>query len=384
MKHRRIYAKIDLDAIEHNFSLIESSVSGNAHIMPVIKADAYGHGAVEIARFLEKRCGYFAVATVEEAVELRQSGITVPILLLGYTFPEQFEDAVRYDVSLTVFKYDDAVLLSETAEKLGKIATVHLAVDTGMSRIGFCADDVLEASKIFSLKKIHVEGIFSHFATADEADKTFSHIQKERFDKFVSALSDMGCRAELVHLSNSAGIMELSDSRYDMVRAGIILYGLYPSAEVIRDRFPLRPAMGLVTHISHIKSLPAGTGVSYGLTYTTDKETIVATLPVGYADGYPRALSNIGRVLVKGVSCPILGRVCMDQMMVDVTNVPNVSSGDEVILLGTCGDETITVEELAEPATSFNYEFVCNISRRVPRAYFKDGELIKTVSYLDY
>ncbi len=386
MEYRRIYAKIDLDALEHNFSLIKSKLPDGTRLMPIIKADAYGHGAVEVAKFLEGRCSAFGLAVLDEAIELRHAGITTPMLLLGYTAPEQYGIAIENNVSLTVFDLYDARILDSVAAKLGKKAKVHIAVDTGMSRIGFqvTEGDADDAAKIFELEHIEVKGIFSHFSTADEADKTYAQGQKELFDRFVRMMRARGCTAEILHMNNSAGIMEMSDTHYDMVRAGIILYGLYPSDEVNKEDFPLRPVMELITHISHIKTLPAGRGISYGRTYVTDKETRVATIPVGYADGYPRALSGKGHVLIHGVPCPILGRVCMDQMMVDISELPDANVGDRVVLFGTDNGHHLSVEEVAELAYSFNYEFVCNIGRRVPKAYFKNGEHIKTVSYLEY
>ncbi|MBE6707840.1 MAG: alanine racemase [Ruminococcaceae bacterium] len=386
MEYRRIYAKIDLDALEHNFELIQSRLPAGTDIMAVIKADAYGHGAVEVARILEGQCHSFGIATIEEAVELRNAGITSPLLILGFTAPEQYAIALEYDVELTVFSYDAALLLNKVCAKSGKRAIVHIAVDTGMGRIGFQVSEVDAdaAAKIFSLENIRVKGLFSHYATADELDKTYALAQKERFDRFESMLSERGCHAEIKHLNNSAGIMELCQSNYDLARAGIILYGLYPSDEVIAEDFPLRPVMELITHISHVKTLSAGYGVSYGRIYVTDKETTIATIPVGYADGYPRCLSGKGYVLIGGVKCPIVGRICMDQMMVDISAVPDAKVGDTVVLFGTYGNNRISVEEISELASSFNYEFVSCIARRVPRAYFKNGEYLRTVSYLEY
>lgn len=386
MEYRRIYAKIDLDALEHNFDLIKNSLPAGVGIMPIVKADAYGHGAVEVTKFLEDKCDTFGVAVLDEAMELRRAGINKPILLLGYTSPDQYAIAIENDVSLTVFSYGDSVILNDTAKKCGKKAIAHIAVDTGMSRIGFQVTDADadEAAKIFGLANIEVEGIFSHYATADDTDKAYANEQKSLFDKFIGMMLNRGCNAKMLHMNNSAGIMEMHDSCYGTVRAGIILYGLYPSDEVNKEAFPLRPVMELITHISHIKTLPAGKGISYGRTFITDRETRVATIPVGYADGYPRALSNKGRVLIGGVSCPILGRVCMDQMMVDVSALPDAKVGDKVILFGTDGNAHISVEETAEMAYSFNYEFVCNIGRRVPKAYFRNGGHLKTVSYLEY
>ncbi len=386
VEYRRIYAKIDLDALEHNFSLIESKIPDGVGIIPVIKADAYGHGAVEVARLLEGRCSLFGVAVIDEAIELRHAGITTPILILGYSSPEQYASAVENDITLTVFNAGDAGVLSNVAASAGKCARVHIAVDTGMSRIGFQVtdSDADEAAKIFQLPNIEVEGLFSHYATADEADRSHAHIQREKFDTFAKLLRDRGCTPKMLHLDNSAGIMDSAFPCYDAVRAGIILYGLYPSDEVEKEGFPLMPVMELITHVSHVKMLPAGVGISYGRTYITDSPTTVATIPVGYADGYHRSLSNRGSVIIHGKRCPIIGRICMDQMMVDVTTAGDVCVGDKVTLIGRDEDEFIPVEEVADLAYSFNYEFVCNIGRRVPKAYFKDSRHIKTVSYLEY
>ena len=383
--NKRVYARIDLDALEHNIDLIKTKTDcTGTKVMCVIKADAYGHGAVPFAKFLQDKCDYFGVATIEEALELRNNGIELPILILGYTFPESYDDAIENNVSLTIFRYEDAVLLDKTAEKMGARATIHIAVDTGMNRIGFEVSDESAdaASKTFELKNIKAEGLFSHYATSDEADKSHALAQKELFDKFIGMLKERGYTPELLHLDNSAGIMEMPDSFYGMVRAGIMLYGLYPSEEVDKTNTDLHPVMELISHISHIKTLPEGEGISYGRTYVTDRQTTVATIPVGYADGYPRCLSNKGTVLVKGIRCPILGRICMDQMMVDVTAVADVHVGDEVVLFGHSDNAILQVEEIAAEAYSFNYEFVCGISRRVPRVYYRNGDIIENVSYL--
>ncbi len=386
MEYYRVYAKIDLDALEDNFNVIQSKLPEGCEVMAVIKADAYGHGAVEIARFLEGKCRIFGIATVEEAAELRNAGITAPLLILGYTSPDLYQKALHYNTELTLFSYEDALVLNDICAGTGTCARAHIAVDTGMGRIGFRVTerDADEAAKIFSLENIRVEGLFSHYATSDSKDKQYANYQKHLFDKFSDMLAIRGCRPEIKHLSNSAGIIDIDDSCYDLVRAGIIIYGLYPSDEVVKEEFPLRPVMELVTHISHVKTLPEGSGVSYGATYVTNKDTRVATLPVGYADGYPRSLSGKGYVLIGGEVCPILGRICMDQMMVDVSGVPDAKTGDPVVLIGSMGDRTITVEEISELAGSFNYEFVSCVARRVPRVYFRNGEFKNTVSYLEY
>lgn len=386
MEYRRIYARIDLDALENNLNSIEAALPGGVGLMPVVKADAYGHGAAEIARFLGTRGAYFGVADMGEAAELRNAGVTKPILILGYTSPELYGEAVARDITLTVFGYGDAVKLDRAAASVGKTAKVHVAIDTGMSRIGFQATDASadEVLRISELPCIDVEGLFSHYATADEADKSGAKAQRLCFEEFIEKLRARSIRPRLIHMNNSAGIIELNGSFYDMARAGIILYGLYPSEYVARDKLSLMPVMELITHISHIKTLPEGRGISYGHTYVTEREMRIATIPVGYADGYPRALSGKGHVLISGVRCPILGRICMDQMMADVSALPDVGVGDKVVLFGTDGDQSISVEELAALSGSFNYEFVCNIGRRVPRAYFRHGEHLKTVSYLEY
>lgn len=386
MEYRRIYARIDLDALENNLNSIEAALPGGVGLMPVVKADAYGHGAAEIARFLGTRGAYFGVADMGEAAELRNAGVTKPILILGYTSHELYGEAVARDITLTVFGYGDAVKLDRAAAAVGKTAKVHVAIDTGMSRIGFQATDASadEVLRISELPCINVEGLFSHYATADEADKSGAKAQRLCFEEFIEKLRARSIRPRLIHMNNSAGIIELDGSFYDMARAGIILYGLYPSEYVARDKLSLMPVMELITHISHIKTLPEGRGISYGHTYVTEREMRIATIPVGYADGYPRALSGKGHVLISGVRCPILGRVCMDQMMADVSALPDVGVGDKVVLFGTDGDQSISVEELAALSGSFNYEFVCNIGRRVPRAYFRHGEHLKTVSYLEY
>jgi alanine racemase len=374
MDLNRIYAKIDLGAIAHNIKTIKNKI-GESKLMLVVKADGYGHGAVAVAREFESEADYFAVAEMREALELRRGGVKKPLLILGYTPPSQHRMAIENDVTLTVFTYENAHALSQTAQALGKNAAVHFAVDTGMGRIGFRADSggIEEALASARLPGIFVEGIFSHFATADSDDTEFADGQRRDFEAFVSAMEAEGVHIPIKHMNNSAGILAF-DKQFDMVRAGILTYGLYPS-ECVKARFekeyPLRPAMELVTYVSHVKELDAGCPISYGSTYVTERKTLVATVPVGYADGYPRALSGRGEVLVRGVRCPILGRVCMDQMMVDVSRVPNVKVEDRVILVGRDGEDFISAEEVADAAYSFNYEFICGIAKRVPRVHVK-------------
>ncbi len=375
------YVKIDLDVIAKNFDRVAQKAG--VPVMAIIKADAYGHGAVQVARHLQKKAAFFGVSSMLEAIELRRAGLDLPILILGHAPASTYEEAVRQDIRLTVFRYEDALDLSKAAVKLGKTARFHFAVDTGMSRIGFPAQPQAAqlCARIAALPGLEAEGLFSHFATADCRDLCRAKMQAERFDAFAKMLADLGVKPKFLHLNNSAGIMNFEE-HYDLVRAGIVLYGLYPSSEVDPALLPLQPAISWHSRIAHIKKLPAGCQIGYGGAYTTQKETVVATIPVGYADGYRRSLSDRFYVLIRGKRAPILGRICMDQMMVDVTDIPDAAQGDPVTLVGTDGEETVTVEQIAEAAGSFNYEFVCGISRRVPRLYWKDGKQIRQVSYL--
>lgn len=382
--YQRTYAKINLDAIEYNINHVLKTLNGRAKLLAVIKADAYGHGAVEIGRLLEDKCDFFGVACVEEAVELKKSGITTPILILGSVSPQQFDVVVRNDFRIPIFSFEDAKALSQEAVKQNKDISFHFCIDTGMSRIGFQTTEESAdiCHEICSLPNIFAEGIFSHFATADESNLTKSVKQQKLFRDFCGMLESRGVVIPIKHLNNSAGIMVFEEC-FDMVRSGIITYGLYPSDEVDKSLIDIKPALEWITHISHIKTLPAGREISYGGTYITDKETVVATIPVGYADGYPRCLSNMGRVLVGGRYADIIGRVCMDQFMVDITDIPGVSLEDEVVLVGKQGDNFISIEEVGNMAHSFNYELACSISRRVPRVYTKNNEIVKTVNYLE-
>jgi len=373
--------KIDLDAIHANFDAIQSKAG--VPVMAVVKADAYGHGAIQVARLLQDKCAFFGVSSMLEAMELRKAGLHNPILILGNTPVSAFETAVREQIRPTIYRYEDAAFLSQAAIKLGMTASFHFAVDTGMSRIGFQVtdDDADLCARIAALPGLQAEGIFSHFATADCADLSRSRRQQELFDIFCAMLTARGLEIPIRHLNNSAGLMNF-DRHYDMVRSGIVTYGMYPSSEVDPELLELKPALQWLSRVTHVKTLPAGREISYGGTYTTHKETVVATLPVGYADGYRRNLSGKYHVLIRGQRAPILGRICMDQMMVDVTDIPGVSPGDRVTLVGTDGAETITMEAISAAADSFNYEFVCGISRRVPRVYTSSGKTVHSVHYL--
>lgn len=381
----RYCANINLDALEHNIAEIRRLIGSDRKLCCVIKANAYGHGAVALAEFLEKQgVDYFAVACMDEALELRHCGIASPLLILGETWKDQYEDAVRENVTLTIFSYEDAKVLSETACASGRTAKIHIKLDTGMSRIGLnvseaSADTIAQISK---LPGIELEGLFTHFACADMDGRRQTEIQISRYRQMEQWLEDRGVMIPVKHCANSAGIMEYKDVHMDMVRAGIIIYGLYPSDEISHETIDLEPVMSLKSHVTFVKTIPKGTPVSYGGTFVAEKDMRIATIPVGYADGYFRSLSNKGRVLIRGEYAPICGRVCMDQFMVDVTDISGVMPGDEVTLVGADGDRYLSVEAVSEPAGSFNYEFVCEVSRRVPRVYYRGGKKIKEVFYL--
>ena len=372
---------IDLDAIGHNIAAVKARV--NAPVMAIIKADAYGHGAVELARYLDDSCAFFGVSSILEALELRQAGIQKPILILGYTPESAFPDAIRQHIRPTIFRYEDGLALSQAAQALGMTAQFHFAVDTGMSRIGFqvTQEDADLCARIAALPCLEAEGLFSHFATADCADLTRARHQAAQFAVFDRMLKDRGLVIPLRHLDNSAGLMNFG-CEYEMVRSGIVTYGMYPSDEVDPNLLDLRPALRWESRITHLKTLEPGREIGYGGTYTTTRPTRVATIPVGYADGYRRNLSGKFYVLIRGKKAPILGRICMDQMMVDVTEIPEAQQNDVVVLVGRSGEARITVEEIAAQGDSFNYEFVCGISRRVPRVYLSGGEVVRSVVYL--
>lgn len=371
-RYLRCYAEISLEAIGHNIREVKKRLPEGVKLLGVVKANAYGHGAVPVASYLENQVDYFATATIEEAVELRENGISAPILILGYVSPSQYGDLVEYDITQTIDSYAQALALEKEAARQNRKAKAHLAVDTGMTRIGFqvTEHDADEAAKIADLPHIELEGMFTHFSCADQEDKTYCSMQMEKYDKMTALLAERGVTIPLRHICNSAGIMEFDDHRFEMVRSGIITYGIYPSEEVKKDRLDLIPALSWKSHVIHVKEVGPGIGVSYGATYVTEKPmTRIATVSAGYADGYPRALSNQGCVLIHGKKAPIIGRICMDQMMVDVTDIPDVQVEDVVTLVGTDGDETITIEEIANPAARFDYEMLCDISSRVTRVY---------------
>lgn len=371
MSNMRVYAEIDLDAISRNARAVRQAVGSKTKIMAVVKADGYGHGAVMSARAVNKTVDAFAVATIEEAIELRENGIDKEILILGYILPDYYDFALKYDISLTVFTFEMAKALSDCAKQSGKTAKIHIAVDTGMGRIGFfpTEESADEIKKISLLENLEIDGLFSHFATADEADKEYSRSQIEKYNALYNMLKKRGVDIKLRHICNSAGTTELPDCLMDMVRMGIIMYGLYPSDEVDKSRISLEGAMSIKSSVVYIKTIKPGESVSYGRRYIAKRDTVVATIPVGYADGYPRQVSNKSRVLINGEYAPVIGNVCMDQMMVDVTDIKNVSVGDDVILVGRQGNNEVTFEEIAALAGTINYEIICGIGKRVPRIY---------------
>ncbi len=368
----RSYAEVSLEAIRHNMLEVKKRLPDGVMALAVVKANAYGHGAVKVAHALENLADFYAVAMPEEAIELRKAGIRHPILILGYSSPSQYEELLRHDIRPCIYDTASAQALSDTACRLHITARPHIAIDTGMTRIGFqvSAEQANTIAAIASLPGIEIEGLFTHLSCADMTDKTYCSGQFEKFARMAAMLERRMVKIPIRHICNSAGIMEFDDNRYEMVRAGIVLYGIYPSEEVVKSRMDLHPALSWRAHVIHVHEALPGVGVSYGATYVTEKPvTRIATVSVGYADGYPRALSNKGRVLIHGKSAPIIGRVCMDQLMVDISGIPDVHTEDVVTLIGRDGAECIPVEEVADPAGRFNYEMLCTITSRVPRIY---------------
>lgn len=384
MKYYRVEADIDLSAIRKNIEIMRGYLPKGKKLLAVIKANAYGHGAVTVANALDDLADYYGVACIDEAIELRSAGIVKPILILGMTDTSLFEDIVKYDIIQTIFTLEQAKALSLTAVELGKTANLHIKLDTGMNRIGFLCtkDSINEIAAISKLPNLNMEGIFTHYYKADEKDKTMAYRQLDLFTETITTLEQMGIQFEIRHISNSAGIMEMPNDTYDMVRSGISTYGLYPSEDINKNACVLYPAMQLKSHIIHVKNVKKGETIGYGGTYTLKEDRMIATVGVGYADGYPRALSNQGRMLVHGCYVPIVGRVCMDQTMIDVSDIIEPKVGDEVVLVGTQGENCISVEELAAMSASFNYEFVCNVNQRVPRVFFEDGKIVSVINYL--
>ena len=379
----RVYETGNLDALRHNMEAMRGNLRPGTKMLGVVKADGYGTGAVFAARAIDPYVWGYGVATAEEGISLRKNGIEKPVLILGAVPLQDFGKIVEYGLRCALFQLEKAKLLSELAKGAGKRAVVHLAVDTGMGRIGFPVTEgaALEAVQICALPHLEAEGLFTHFAKADEREKEATDRQIERFQTFVSLLLAQGISLPLLHCSNSAGILDLQRANFDMVRAGISIYGIYPSGEVDKDNVKLKPVAELKSFLTYVKTISPGMSISYGGTFTAEREMTVATVPVGYADGYLRNLSEKGEVLIRGRRAKILGRVCMDQFMADVTDIEGVREGDEAVLIGKQGDEEITVEEIAERAGGFPYEILCGIAKRVPRVYLEAGRIIGTKDY---
>ena len=379
-KYYRVYAEINLDAIVKNVDNLMALTKENTGALAVVKADGYGHGDGAVAQAVAQKVTGYAVATLDEAVNLRENGVKKPILVLGYVDPYEFDSLVSHEITATVFDVETAQLLADAARVQKKQAHCHIKVDTGMRRIGLEPDEngIAIVKQITALKELSADGIFTHFAASDETDKTSAEHQFKLFTDFTGRLEKEGIHFTYRHCANSAAVIDMPQVDLDMVRLGIAMYGMYPSDEVKKEKVELFPALDLKSHITMVKEIPAGEKVSYGGTFTTTRTTKLATVSVGYGDGYPRALSSKGYVLVRGQKAPIVGRVCMDQMMVDVTDIKNVTRADIVTLIGKDGDAEITVEEIAALAGTFNYEFVCDLGKRIPRSYYLNGEYIGT------
>lgn len=425
MFYRPTWAEISLDALQHNIEVIRKAMPADKKVLAVVKADAYGHGAIEVSRHA-LRCGvdYLAVAFLDEALELRQAGIEAPILIMGYTPPSAVKLAIDHDVTLTVFSEDVLEALAElgsrkqgnsqqqgSSQQQGNShqqgsrhqgdqqssrhqgdqgrgnpanpAKIHIKIDTGMSRLGVRYDEAIPfIERALQLPGIEVEGLFTHYACADESDKTFTHEQHERMQHVVAHFADQNIQFPIVHAGNSATAIDVPHLSFNMVRLGISMYGLYPSAEVNTQQVRLQPVMTFKSQIVMIKKLPPHVGVSYGQTYHTQGEEQIATIPVGYADGYSRALSGDTSVLLRGQKAAVIGRICMDQLMINATGWPDLKQGEEIVLFGKQGDAVISAEELAHKLRTINYEITCKVSHRVPRVYYKDGQRYKVTNRL--
>ena len=385
-KYSRVCARIDLDAVEYNLDMMKQNIKEETKMIGVIKTDGYGHGAVQIARYVMEEKDYiwgYAVATLDEAVLLKKNQVKKPVLVLGCIFPDQRDIMIEQEVRMTCYTLEMAEDISKRAQKLNQKAYIHIKLDTGMSRLGFqiTEESVEEICRIASLSNLVLEGMYSHFATADETDKTFTKKQLERYLWMKEKLEERKVTFPYYHCSNSAGIIDVKEANMDLVRAGISTYGLYPSNEVEKKNVPLKPALQLISHVAHVKWVESGTPVSYGCTYVTKRRTRIATIPVGYGDGYPRSLSNKGYVLIRGKKAPILGRVCMDQFMVDATDIDAVTFQDGVTLVGTDGGEDLPVEVLSDLSGRFNYEFVCDLGKRIPREFIRNGKVVEQMDY---
>ena len=381
---KRTWAEIDVDAISHNIAEIRKIVGGSVKIMASVKADGYGHGVEMTAKtVLDAGADYLAVSCVNEALEIRRFGIDAPILVLGYTPEGEYEAAIRNDVTLTVFRCEDAAAINAEAARLCLIAKVHIKINVGMNRIGFEMSETDEAAEIMNMKNLFVEGIFTHFPCADENKDELTEKQFEKYTDFVNKLEEKcGKKIPVHHVCNSAATVKFKSMHLDMVRTGIIIYGLYPSEEFDRNLINLKPAMSIKTVVSRIQYICKGEKISYGGTYAAEKDMKIVTLPIGYADGFSRQLSNKGRVIIGGKYANIVGKVCMDQCMIDVTDVNNINVGDEVIIMGCADGKSVSADALAGIIGTINYEIVCGVGRRVPRVYLKNGEITDILNQL--
>ncbi len=373
-----VKASVNLDAVAKNIKALKQIVNQKAKFMAVVKADAYGHGALKVAeKALQSGADHLGVARVGEAVELREAGITAPMLVFGYVFPSQAVTLKELHLTSTVYNYNMAEALSQKACDLGIVLRVHLKIDTGMGRVGLITDHfkmtrktiIKEIKKITELPGIEAEGIYTHFAAADHGDRTYTDLQLERFDSLISDLKKEGIEFKVCHAANSAGIIGFPDSHYDMVRAGISLYGFYPSSEVDTSKVDFTPAMTLKSIVTSVRRVAPGFKVSYGMTHETKKETSLASVPIGYADGFSRLFSSNGHMLVKGEKAPIVGRICMDQTIIDVGHIPNVRVEDEVVIFGSQCGQVLSADELARNINTINYEIVSSLTSRVARVY---------------
>ncbi len=373
---RPVWAEINLSNLDYNIKSIKEKVGADKQVIGVIKADGYGHGSVMCANVLrENGVKTFAVATLQEVITLRNAGAKEEIIMLGLT-PDMYADTIaEYDITPVVCDSANAKAISDAAAKAGKTVFGLIAVDTGMGRIGYLADEietsVEDIKKIASLPNFKIKGMFSHMSTADAADKTYSHEQESKYNAFYEALTKAGIHIPMRTLANSASIMELPSIYFDAVRPGIILYGCYPSNEVDKKQLSIKPVMSVKANIIHLKDVPENFSVGYGRKYISEKPARIATIALGYADGYPRPYSAQAKVIVNGVVCPIAGNICMDQCMIDVSNVPNVKVGDEVIVMGSDGVNTILADDIAEATGTINYEIVCAFGQRLPKVYVK-------------
>lgn len=377
------WAEIDLDAFKENLENIRKILTNGESICGIVKADAYGHGAVEIARTLEENnVEYLAVSRAEEAMELRRKQVELPILILGYTPELRYKDIIRNDVMFTIYSKEDAKKLNKVAEELEMDAKIHIKIDTGMNRLGFkvTEESIKDIKEISEMSRIRIKGMFTHFAASDETDKTFTNMQGEKFRYITKRLEEEGVKIPILHTANSAATVDCDDMRFDMVRAGIIMYGCYPSDDIMKERVPLKPVMTIKTRVSHIKVIDAGEKISYGCTYEAKEKERIATLAIGYADGFVRGRKN-PKVCINGKYYNIVGRICMDQCMIKIGMNDDIKVGDEVVVFGKGG---VSISEFAEDCDTISHEIMCNISRRIPRVFIEHGDIIKYDDYLRY